>query len=764
MALPINSKRPSCLILRPVFFPSGLPKIIRNIDVRLEFLWGNRISRMSKRVALLLLLVMPALFQNCAKTTFTNVEGALHLSESSSSNTDGNGTGYGGKLTGEFYRFTPDFTCEGKESPVSRIAATDSDITLTENKQLKCGATQTSLTANLVDRSVFQNDIVGYLEGIFESEKAAPTSIPANLVEVWCRDTADRSGIETVTHYDRESQLAVTRIYAAGPASSIMTIPDFNVSRVISSTQVTMKDGKDFSLIVYRNRPASQLGLFQGSLETVINGQKIARETSCRLGGSLDAKVWPSRQVVDLNISSIKFSPDRQAYGYTSSNASTSPVLYEGEMQSGRQQKVTSSALSKGVLDFDFTPDSRSFVYWADQRVAGIAELFHSRLDGTNSSQLNALLTDERQASEYKLQFSADGSRVIYQDGHQATFVDNEMSLNSVPLSGGTPITLSPPSSGSDDSVHDFAVSKKSNKVAFLTGVGFNLKVYLSNLDGSQLTQIKIPYPAGQWSIPYGSTFSLPEPGNFLFVQSMRLDGNLDFLSTAIAMDGSAIISLPINWGSQFTDSSGNLALIADQKVANSYKIMDLKTGHLLPLPAMQPLSFSKDGSHLIGTEVGAGGQAQNISISIVDGQKTVICPQASTAVSKLQELGGDQWLLTAWDSGQGILNVYSQSNGQCQLKNSLPLTKPKLKDVYLSPDGQKIVVSVSVNIQDIDQDQLLFIPLNGKPARQINSPIYFGAHIGNVEILPDSNSIFYTGDQLNPSETGAFVWKAPLD
>ncbi len=466
------------------------------------------------------LIALAVLFQNCSQVSFTSVDSALHLSESASE-TEGNGTGYGGKLTGEFYRFTPDFTCEGKEAPVSSITATDTSITYTENKTLFCGSTKQDLDSKLIDRSVYQNDIIGYQEGIFESESSMPASIPANLVEVWCRDTNDRSGIETITHYDRSTQVAVTRILSAGPGTSVQTISDFNVSRVISPMLVTVTDGKDFTLKVYRDRPAAQLGLFQGSMTAVVNGQKVTRETSCRLGGGLDAKVWPARQIVDLNILLFKFTPDFQGFGLTSTTGDTIENLYRGDLQGHQIVKDNMTHSANMSLGFDFLP--------------------------------------------------------------------NMLNVYSMPLRTGP----TPPA----------------------------------------------PFV---WTVP------------------------------------------------------------------------------------------------------------------------AVACPQVSAAQAKFLDLGSDQWLVATWDEQTSILHIYLQNSGQCQLKNSIPLSSPVIEGLYMAPDAQKAAVSVTVNIQGLSHGQLFFVPLDGKPALQINSPVSIGTSIGNVHILPDSQTVFYTGNQLKQDEIGAFTWRAP--
>ena len=126
-------------------------------------------NQLKRFISLTFLTSLLLLFQNCSRVNFTNLSSSIStaLSLPSGQTVDGNGTGYGGKLSGTFYRFSPEFSCQGHEAPVASITASAAGIQLMENKQLMCGAVNTSLTEDLIDRSVFQNDIIGFNEGIF---------------------------------------------------------------------------------------------------------------------------------------------------------------------------------------------------------------------------------------------------------------------------------------------------------------------------------------------------------------------------------------------------------------------------------------------------------------------------------------------------------------------------------------------------------------------------------------------------------------------
>jgi trimeric autotransporter adhesin len=240
--------------------------------------------------ALVCFLFLTVTFQNCSKVNFSSL-----LNESLT--LQGNGGSYGGKLVGTFYRYLPGFTCESKETAKSFIEVTDASIRLTESTPQKCQASTRDLDRKEIDQSIYQSDLIGYQEGIFDGFQANDGSVPTDLVEVWCRDRNDELGIETITHYDRTTQKSVNRIYyskqlADGTYEGHL-IPDFSVSRVIISETVFRNSSRGFELRVHRDQPAPQLGLFKAHLEAEIEGQKVTRETYCRLGGALDPAVQP---------------------------------------------------------------------------------------------------------------------------------------------------------------------------------------------------------------------------------------------------------------------------------------------------------------------------------------------------------------------------------------------------------------------------------------------------------------------------------------
>jgi hypothetical protein len=80
-----------------------------------------------------------------------------------------------------------------------------------------------------------------------------------------------------------------------------------------------------------------------------------------------------------------------------------------------------------------------------------------------------------------------------------------------------------------------------------------------------------------------------------------------------------------------------------------------------------------------------------------------------------------------------------------------------------LSPDGKKILLHIGGNLAtNVAFDNLYYVPLDGKPAMQVNAPVFAKAMIWSAQFLSDSKSIVYTGQQITTNWMSAFLWKLP--
>ena len=729
----------------------------------------------------LLTVVLLSVFQNCNRVSFTELS-------STSIKSGNNGEGYSGKPDGDFYRFDPDFTCEQKVAPVAHINIKGSLITLTENKKLLCGAINQQLDPGLIDTSIYQREIIGYQEGIFEGEDTAPTSIPANLVEVWCKDRNDELGIETITHFDHMTNLAVNRIYYTQNTTQIQ-VPDFSVARAITNTTIIVKNDKDFELTIHRDQPAAQAGLFKAQLVAMISGQKITRETFCRLGGSLDPKVWPAKQIVDFNVENFKTSPDLNSLGYTSKIATGVLNLYSLNTNGTAHRPVGPKLTASGVSNYIFSADSQNLIYSADARRPGFRELFKFNFASSALNQLSNPIINANQGidllGEFKL--SADGSSVIYGDGSFAvqTSIALPTWLQSVPISGGeSPKSLTPPPNLNLMGAKEFIVSK--NKVAYFC-CDLVSDLYSVNIDGSGLVKITPPLASG-WSFTWATPIS--GMGDYVFANAVNsAPGKLR--GYIVSIDGSDFLELPS--GQVFDERvvSPTHALLYQLPCSEDgcvRQLLNLKTKSLINLPALKTGSqypntyfspkifFNQDSTALIGSKVLSDGTVQAVSISTAAGDIKDLCTGVTSQQLIIKETGKNKFAILTYDKSRQILNLYESQDFSCRKINSAVVTNPRidfLHEVLVSQDGQKVIARLSAYGTEPNPysplavskaSQLLYIPLNGKPAIVIEAPAHETATISQAFFLNDSKAVLYVGDQIRPADQNIFLWSAPAD
>lgn len=231
-------------------------------------------------------------FQNCSQVRYASLVPVEALKSNN------NGGSYEGKDEGEYYRFVPDFTCAGQPAPFGFVTVVNPSITLTFNSTQTCGNSVQNLNPQQVDGSIYQKEVIGYLEGIYEKKSSFPLTVPSRIIEFWCRDRMDHQGIEVLATYDRLSDTTLTKIYYAtenGDGTYTQNlIPEFpveNFTVAVSNKQTLRNDQLEFELGVHLDEPSLvQPGLYNSQIESVIQGQYTKRQALCRLGGRLDSR------------------------------------------------------------------------------------------------------------------------------------------------------------------------------------------------------------------------------------------------------------------------------------------------------------------------------------------------------------------------------------------------------------------------------------------------------------------------------------------
>lgn len=746
-------------------------------------------------------------YQNCSQVGF------IKTSDEASFKTNNNANGYSGKPDGTYYRFTPGFTCENKPAPTSSLLIGSSITQLVENKLLLCSAVQQNLDPQLIDRSVYQNEVIGYQDGIYEGAATTPNSIPANLVEVWCLDQTNEHGIETITHYDRTTKLAVNRIYYSelqpDGAYAKKIVSDFSVARIITAQTVQIKDASGFELIVHRDRPAAQLGLFKADFKTFINNLSYSQETTCRLGGSLDVKTWPALQIVDFNVQNWKFSPDRGSFAYTSATATGIANLYSAQSDGADHKQVAPNMLSSGFGpgseqgNYLFSPDSKKIIFSGDLRIAGQVELFQINTDGSSLIQLGHILSMPNQSTYGDFKMTSDGRQLIFKDGSEQSADSQQKWLKSISLDVDTTSVnpLSPPLGlGLDLGVGQFDISTSQNKVAFLSGSIYP-DLYVANLDGSGIKKLTPPSVSTELTSASIENWVFSKIGLVQFIndglyvlasaQSTKIFPYTQFY--AIAADGTGSIALPTGWAPVSSLSARDVLVLQNLSNTSLKKLFNLKTGISTDLPSFLTahsvyelqqtrsiddfsLFFNQDTNLLVGTILRPDRQMQTQSYDINSGISSEVCSGLTADLISIKELSAQNYLILAYRTASQLLEVYIKNKlSPCVKVNVALVTASHINaffQIIRSNDQKKLLVvmghldlptnSLALATKGKSQQQLLYIPLDGKASYIVNQSVFTSSHIYDAAFLNDSTGVIYFGDQISPGNNNAFLWKVP--
>lgn len=758
-------------------------------------------------IKLILFTFIIVSYQNCSQIGF------IKVSDETAFKTNNNANGYSGKPEGSYYRFTPGFTCENKPAPTSSLLIGPAITQLIENKLLLCSAVQQNLDPQLIDHSIYQNEVIGYQDGIYEGSVTTPNSIPANLVEVWCLDQTNEHGIETITHYDRTTKLAVNRIYYSEQLSdgthAKKIVSDFSVARIITAQTVQIKDANGFELIVHRDQPATQLGLFKADLKAVLNNLSYSQKTTCRLGGSFDAKTWPALQIVDFNLQNWKFSPDGGSFAYTSATATGIANLYSAQTNGASHKQIAPNMLSTGFGpgyeqgNYLFSPDSKKIIFSGDLRIADQVELFQVNNDGSSLTQLGHTLSMPNQSTYSDFKITSNGYQLIFKDGSEQSAGSQQKWLKSISLDGDiTSVNpLSPPLSlGLDLGIGQFDISTSQNKVAFLSGSIYP-DLFVAHLDGSNLKKLTpsnvstdlTSASTGNWVLSKIGLVQFINDGLYILTaaQSSKIFPYTQFY--AIATDGTGSIALPTGWSPINSLSAGDFLVLQNLSDTSLKKLFNLKTGISADLPSFltahtvyelqqnrlldnSSLFFNQDTNLLVGAILRPDHQMQTQTYDINSGLSSELCPGLTADLISIKQMSTQNYLILAYRTASQLLEVYVKNKlSSCIKANAAVVTVSEINAFFqtvLSKDQKKLLVvmghlnlptnSLAPATKGSSPQQLLYIPLDGKASLIVNQSVFTSGHIYDAAFLNDSTGIIYFGDQITPGNNNAFLWKIP--
>lgn len=787
-------------------------------------------AKATKRLKLFLILLPLFIFnffvfQNCsAYRTEISSEGISLKSEN-------NGSSYGGKPQGSFYRFIVDHTCESEPAAGEVILIQDSSALLTANSRLKCGASAETLNLADIDSSIYQNDLIGYREGIFQGASSKPTEIPANLVEIWCRDRSMEYGSEVILHYDRNKQIAVARYYFSTQNSDsswrINEVQDFQVSRVVSSSQLRIDGGEMLNLTVYRDQPAeNRVGEFKGTLKIKELQEKKELTVDCRLGGSVDPNVWPSKALTMLGDypQNLGLAPRGDILIYSNGKPTDPRYLAIASTEMGVQKRVLPPQHSLvvtggGVAQVAVSSDSQKLLFLANPLSSILQSILYLWDLGQSTTEMAVRLPlDSYYITSFS--FASEGRRVIYEIDKKIPYAYSHR-LKSYDFSDGSVRDLNPDNSSTNVKgiYSGIQISKSADRVLYLWSDHKHpdgedaLDLYSVNSDGTDLKKYSVNLPNSSWRIiPWDRGDMAPNQGQTVFIKTLN-KLTREYQYYAVAIDGSFVRPLPVGWTWSFVDHQGGFALIhpiLDLSIAQTdeTKLMNLQSGQMISLPKFlvsnsqdgyydgqglgnettnlpiqtsifpeidkrsrnhPSLFFSSSSTHLIGRKVVSGNAYSAVGILTTQGQEVDLCPGLVGYDMWIAPLSDQELVISTFNSSNQRLEVYTTNlSGECRLRNQTLTTNVNaeiLREMKVSPDKKSILVRIIRKYIDREVGTaILYIPLNGRLSYQVHTPITSYGSASSAYFSGDSLSIVYMANQYDFGIPQVYQWKVPQE
>lgn len=719
----------------------------------------------------LILFSLIILFQNCSRIA---IDDQANLTKEISVPTlaeSGNGSGYGGKLT-SFYNYIPGYQCENKNSAYAKVdfAPLDTESTLSVSKDSKCLSMTSVIPNNQFDTGLLQNKVIGFEEQIFEYHPEGEYSIPEKPVEIWCVDQWGKSSIEILSLYNSSLNQAETQFYYPGTPIKV----EINPARSTSQQTVRLTSNY-FDLVINKTLLGNKAGTFQGQL-TKLNQNNEVQVLQCRLGGYLDAHLWPAKALNFDNLKQFNWNPLEKAFYVVTGNplGNFSENIFSSYSASGdtKQVLVANSLNAHGVENFKFSPDHSKVTLQAQLSGDSAIQLylydFQSQLP---PKRINSSLQDFGQAVTGDVTISPNGDSIYYLDGSQETGNDVEPWLRAVSVATGEIFQINQDlPKGADESVGQYDVSFPLAKVVYSTGF-LHQDIWFADLMGSNRRKLDL-------STALGSKYHLEL--NMKTALHWKLMNNRYLILVATIKDYSLVTTIS---SLVLVVDLATETLVFKEELPGRRSLHPIKS---LPLVAL----FDENNNVLFldpeGKKVYNTTQIINLKKSATDpsSQKFVstlnilsandICSNNESLLSQMQ-VSSDLFLLIKKGSGTASsLYLASNKGNSCTLINKIVLgdqviadfkKMPLISKLYdlledqsfhraaISPDQNNIIASIG--------SKLYLIPTNKSPIVEVYTPSNSGPIFSEFDFV-DSQTIYFTGNLIKNNSSQLFIWTLP--
>ncbi len=362
---------------------------------------------------------------------------------------------------------------------------------------------------------------------------------------------------------------------------------------------------------------------------------------------------------------------------------------------------------------YRLSPDGQYAVYSADQRVDGIFELFSVPIAGGPVVQLNPEFGANSDISFQSFRISSDSTRVVYMADQR---VDGVVELFSVPITGGTAISLNSNSSA-NSRVRRFTISPDSSRVVYV---------------GDMLVDEQ--YELFMVSITGGS--------------SIRLNSNL--------VENGEVLSL------QISPDSSRVIYLADQIINNERELFSVPITGGTPirlLPSMvsggsvQQWRISPDGQRVVYLADRRTDTLDELfSVPIAGGATIRLSPNlfANGDVNGLIRISTDSQrvVFRADHQVDDVNNLFSARINQASPTQLNPIlsANEEVASYAISPDASRVVYTT--DRLSNDRFRLWSVPIEGGTSFQISATSFFAnSDVSNFRISSDSQRVVYRAD-----------------
>jgi Tol biopolymer transport system component len=365
-----------------------------------------------------------------------------------------------------------------------------------------------------------------------------------------------------------------------------------------------------------------------------------------------------------------------------------------------------------------FSPDGTSVLYHADQDTQGVVELYIVPAGGGTPLKLNGALQPGGQVYELDVDFTPDGSHVLY-TAEQDT--DDVVDLYRVPITGGQAQKL--------NGAHDLNVLPTDASLS---------------PDGSMVT-----YSAREF-VGFQELYIASTTGEGAMKLVSHNGGFLEFTENIFSPDGSHVLLI----SDLDTPEQSELYTVPVTGGTPVKLNVPVVPGTLLRLSDVR---FTADGSHVLYRTIADGESGRDLFVVPVTGGPSVklngtLLPNGTVDTDfVISPDGNDVLYVTSQDvADQNDLYLAPISDGP-SVKLSGPVFPggDVIGDGYqFSPDGNFVVYSAEAN--HISTEELFIVPRTGGTPIQLNGPIVANGDVSDDDLRfsPDGSRVFYRADQ----------------